>query len=222
MENNQEDPRDLLRKLKVLQNTLPGTDFDKFPRSPQEAFMMWLKEAIAAEVQEPHAMTLSTVDDYGCPDARVLILKNVDERGWHFAAKAGSPKGVQLVNKGYAALTFYWPEQARQVRLRGKAEQLSDEECLQDFFDRPLGSRVSAMASKQSSKLESRAELLGSVEAVKASFKENPDQPCVDWKVYAVLPETVEFWQGTADRLHERLQYVAAGPGQWETQLLWP
>lgn len=222
MSHDQGGIRERLRSLKVLQNTSDGANFPGFPSKPQDAFKVWLEEAIAAGVQEPHAMTLSTVDENGYPDARVLILKNVDERGWHFASKAGGPKGTQLSNKGYAALTFYWPEQGRQIRIRGRTEPLSDEECRQDFFDRPPGSRVSALASKQSSVLQSRDELLKAVDEARASLEQAPNQAYDGWKVYAVKPDTVEFWQGTKDRLHERLQYVAQNDEEWEKHLLWP
>ncbi|KAI8719463.1 Pyridoxamine 5 -phosphate oxidase [Fusarium sp. LHS14.1] len=129
--------RNQLRHLKVLEGPLSKCDFEAFPNTPQAAFELWMQEAIEARVKEPHAMTLSTVDDQGWPDARVLILKNVDTRGWHFAIKGNSPKGKQLVTNPYASLTFYWPEQGRQVRIRGRAVQLPEEECRQDFLDRP-------------------------------------------------------------------------------------
>ncbi|KAE8381308.1 hypothetical protein BDV26DRAFT_278882 [Aspergillus bertholletiae] len=138
---DRDDIRTQLRSLPVLEGPFAAVDFDTFPSTPQDAFRRWLDEAIEAGVKEPHAMTLATVDEHGYPDARVLILKNIDDRGWHFAVKADSPKAQQLETNGYAALTFYWPQVGRQIRLRGLARQLSDAECREDFAERPLKSR---------------------------------------------------------------------------------
>ncbi|CAM1508155.1 Fc.00g050030.m01.CDS01 [Cosmosporella sp. VM-42] len=168
-------------------------------------------------------MTLSTVDERGWPDARVLILKNVDSRGWHFAVNADSPKGQQIAENSHVALTFYWPQIGRQIRLRGVASRLPDAECVQDFTARPLGSKVSAMATKQSRVLHDRDELLRAVDEAQKLMEEEPDQVLPKWTVYAVAPDVVEFWQGATDRLHKRLQYVPRrSGGEWQKQLLWP
>lgn len=168
-------------------------------------------------------MTLSTVDESGYPDARVLILKNVDTRGWHFAVKADSPKGKQLHSNGRAALTFYWPQVARQIRLRGRAIALSDEESAIDFQSRPLASRISAVASKQSEVLSGRSALTGNLAETEAKMAENPLLGVNKWRVYAVLPDVVEFWQGSDTRLHQRLQYLyKEDEDKWQRNLLWP
>ncbi|KAE8345121.1 hypothetical protein BDV24DRAFT_171060 [Aspergillus arachidicola] len=137
----QDNIRTQLRNLPVLEGPFAEANFANFPDTPQDAFRMWLDEAIKAGVKEPHAMTLATVDEQGYPDARVLILKNVDERGWHFAVKADSPKAQQLEANGCAALTFYWPQVGRQIRVRGTAIQLPDAECREDFAERPFKSK---------------------------------------------------------------------------------
>ncbi|KAM5343917.1 hypothetical protein ACJ41O_012454 [Fusarium nematophilum] len=215
--------REQLRNLKVLQGPLEAPNFDTFPATPHEAFTAWLQEAIAAGVKEPHAMTLSTVDEHGRPDARVLILKNSDERGFHLAIKADSPKGAQIAAHKHVALTFYWPEQGRQVRIRGAATQLLENECKKDFSDRPLESRIGAIASKQSQVLEDPGQLLEAVNSARRRLEDDPDFDMPGWKVYVVEPEAVEFWQGASDRLHQRLQYVAGSEiGTWKKQLLWP
>jgi pyridoxamine 5'-phosphate oxidase len=221
-EESKESLRDKLRQLPVLKGDLKHCDFNTFPETPQDAFHRWIIEAVDAGVREPHAMTLSTVDEQQRPDARVLILKNVDSRGWHFAAKANSPKGQQIANTGFAALTFYWREIGRQVRIRGKVVQLPDEECAKDFTDRPLGSRVAALGSKQSQQLESKDELDKAVADAKEYLEATPDYISPDWKVYAVQANEVEFWQGSGDRLHQRLQYVAGSDGEWTKGELWP
>ncbi|KAE8312624.1 hypothetical protein BDV41DRAFT_564991 [Aspergillus transmontanensis] len=140
----QDNIRTQLRNLPVLEGPFAEVNFANFPDTPQDAFRMWLDEAIKAGVKEPHAMTLATVDEQGYPDARVLILKNVDERGWHFAVKADSPKAQQLEANGCAALTFYWPQVGRQIRVRGTAIQLPDAECREDFAERPFKSKLNA------------------------------------------------------------------------------
>lgn len=215
--------RSLLRSLPVLKGTFHDPDFDNFPDTPQDAFKAWLNAAIQASVHEPHAMTLSTVDDQGWPDARILILKDVDNRGWHFSVKSGSPKGLQIANNHRVALTFYWPEVGRQIRLRGVATRLSDAECQADLNERPLASKISALASKQSQVMSDRKDLDVAMEQAKRTLENDPDSVSLDWSVYAVLPDIVEFWQGSPDRLHHRLQYSRGGNNDgWEKQLLWP
>ncbi|OJJ87615.1 pyridoxine/pyridoxamine 5'-phosphate oxidase [Aspergillus glaucus CBS 516.65] len=216
-----------LRTLPVLTGPFPNTSSnpDEFPPTPQETFQTWLSHAISSQIPEPHTMTASTTDEHNYPDARVLILKNLDERGWHFAAKGGSPKARQPHGNRNMALTFYWPGVGRQVRVRGRVVVLGEEECGEDFGERSLGSRVSAMASVQSRVLEDREVLVrraAEVEEAMASGKED-EVSMPEWKVYAVDPVAVEFWQGSSDRLHQRLQYVRkADCAGWVKELLWP
>ncbi|CAG9975558.1 unnamed protein product [Clonostachys byssicola] len=215
--------KSLLRGLPVLQGAHDESALDSLGETPHAAFQKWLSDAIEAGVREPHAMTLSTVDSLGFPDARVLILKNVDERGWHFAVKSTSPKGQHIAGNPRVALTFYWPEICRQVRIRGSALRLPDEECRQDFAQRPLGSRISAMASNQSQVLLDAGDLLKSRSIAEEIFSQNPDTILSDWAVYAVTPIEVEFWQGQADRQHKRLKYVLRPDDQsWGKAELWP
>lgn len=210
-----------LRNTKVLEGPFLDLDINTLPDTPHDAFKSWFHDALTAGVREPHAMTVSTVDEQGYPDARVLILKNVDARGWHFAAKADSPKGRQLADTGRAALTFYWPHLARQVRLKGKAAALADEECMQDYQARPIESRISAVASRQSEVLVDREALERNLAETEAIMKEDPFSGMKKWRVYAVAPETVEFWQGDSSRLHKRVQYVQK-EGVWQKHMLWP
>ncbi|KAK4948128.1 hypothetical protein LTR10_013182 [Elasticomyces elasticus] len=215
--------RTRLRHLPVLKGPLADAAFDSLPDIPYQAFEVWISAAIAAGVPEPHAMTVSTVDENGWPDARVLILKNVDERGWHFAVKAGSPKGQQITANPHVALTFYWPQMGRQVRIRGLAVTLPAEECATDFLDRPMASRVSAMASKQSRVLTHPTELQASLEKADSDLHSNPQYVSPEWRVYAVTPDTVEFWQGASDRLHGRLRFArTTEEGFWRRESLWP
>lgn len=230
------DVRALLRGLPSLKGPYEPVDWESFPDSPQRAFVSWLRDAIrvgsssgqaAGLPYEPHAMTLSTVTADGQADARVLILKNVDERGWHFAAKADSPKGRQLQNNAACSLTFYWSALGRQVRIRGHARPLPVAECAADFLSRPIASRVSALASKQSEVMgdyKQSAELLAeNTKKVQVKFDENPEYVSPEWLVYAVDPTEVEFWQGATDRQHGRLRYVRDDDDQsWQRERLWP
>ena len=142
--------KDTLRALNVLQGPFVPFDVEDVPEEPVELFLHWLDIAIASDVPEPHAMTLSTVDADGFPDARVLILKNVDEAGFHFAISSASRKGRHLAAMPEVALTFYWQKLARQVRVRGTAVDLGDEARAADFAARPSASRAAAMLGRQS------------------------------------------------------------------------
>lgn len=167
-------------------------------------------------------MTLSTVDEDGFPDARVLILKNLDHRGWHFAIKADSPKGQQIIKNPAVALTFYWPQLGRQIRVRGRVIELAAAESAKDFLDRPLGSKVAAVASKQSEIMEHGSVLRENIVKAKEMILQDPQFVASAWKVFAVAPSTVEFWQGATDRMHQRLRYESIGHNQWTQHVLYP
>lgn len=215
--------KEKLRQIPSLKAPLPDLDLATMPATPHEAFVRWLDSALAAGVREPHAMTLSTVDENGWPDARVLILKNVDARGWHFAIKGESPKARQIDNQPMVALTFYWPALGRQVRLRGKAVVLPAQECAEDFLGRPVGSRASAIASTQSEILDNPEELAQRLADAQAFVEANPSHVESGWRVYAVAPTVVEFWQGASDRNHKRWRYTVSQDGTaWSTARLWP
>lgn len=125
--------RSQLRGLPALTGNAPRIDFAALPADPLDLFTTWLQHAVAADVAEPHAMTLSTVDSDGMPDARVLVLKDVNTRGWAFASTKSSIKGQQIDQQPYAALTFWWQPLVRSVRLRGPVVEASREESLADL-----------------------------------------------------------------------------------------
>ncbi|KPA37457.1 pyridoxamine 5 -phosphate oxidase [Fusarium langsethiae] len=214
-----------LRALEVLEGSShPKTDFDSFPDTPQQAFEAWLDEAIESGVPEPHAVTLSTTDQDGRPDARVLILKNVDNRGWHFAIKADSPKGRQISTNNNVALTFYWPKIGRQIRLRGRAVSLPRSECDADFSARSTAAKVTAIVSKQSQPMHNPREMDACLKdglLRQESVRENLSSE--GWVVYAVSADTAEFWQASSDRLHQRLKYSwDEAKSGWCKVALWP
>jgi pyridoxamine 5'-phosphate oxidase len=201
----------LLRELPSLAGPLPEFDPTKASDTPQEQFLAWLRDAVAAGVKEPHAMTLGTVDADGSPDARVLILKDLDERGWHFATSRQSPKGHQLSVTPTVSLTFYWPALGRQVRIRGEAVDLGREAAAADFWARSADARANAALARQSQVMEAD---------VAVPITEAIDVP-ESWSVFAVKPAGVEFWQARTDRRHIRLRYDTAG-ASWKTTRLWP
>lgn len=201
----------LLRELPSLAGPLPDFDPAASAEVPQDQFIIWLREAIAAGIMEPHAMTLATVDAEGRPDARVLILKDIDERGWHFATSRTSPKGQQISGTAEVALTFYWPHLGRQVRIRGTAADLGPEAAAADFWARSADARANAALERQSQIMNGEREQSAA----------DPSEVPAGWSVFAVGPESVEFWQGRTDRQHVRLLYSRDENG-WKTTRLWP
>ena len=189
---------------------------------PLARFREWQEAAVAAVVTLPEAMTLSTADEAGRPSARTVLLKGVDERGFVFFTNYESRKGRQLGANPHAALTFLWhTEPRRQVLVTGSVEKVPRAESEAYFATRDAGSRLGAWASRQSSPLESRAELDSAFAEAEARFGE--DVPLPDWwGGYVLRPETIEFWESRPSRLHERVRYSRAADGSWETTLLSP
>jgi pyridoxamine 5'-phosphate oxidase len=213
--------RDLLRSLPVF--AVEPTDFDpeSVPDEPADLFTSWLLQAIDAGVPEPHALTLSTCDSDGRPDARTLILKDVDGAGWWFATASNSAKGQQLASQPSVALTFYWPALARQVRVRGRVSAASRERSAADFRARGIGARAVALAGTQSAPLASRDECAIAVRAATGCIEAMPEIVPPTWTLYAAVADNVEFWQADADRQHLRVQYRRDGD-RWTHMMLWP
>jgi pyridoxamine 5'-phosphate oxidase len=213
--------RDLLRGLPVFDRPLPAFDPESAPGEPSALFLSWLREAIDAGVSEPHAMTLSTVDGEGHPDARVLILKDVDPAGWQFATAATSAKGAQLAASPHAALSFHWREQGRQVRVRGAVAPADPSLSAADFLAKPDGSRIAGLVGRQSAVLEDPRKLALEIEAAGQRLAEDPLAVPEDHAVYVLTPAEVQFWQGDRERQHVRLRYRRSDNG-WMTERLWP
>ena len=210
-----------MRGLPVLAGALPTFEVGEAPAGPIDLFVSWLREAASAGVVEPHVMTLATVDADGWPDARVLLLREVDESGWHFATDSISAKGRQLAGQSVACLVFYWPEQGRQVRVRGRVATLDREACARDFLTRSPVSRAASLAGPQSEVLPALSELDRAVSDAERRVADAPDTVFERHTVYVVVPSSVEFWQGDPDRRHVRLRYREVG-GSWTKELLWP
>ncbi|RKS07942.1 pyridoxamine 5'-phosphate oxidase [Nocardiopsis sp. Huas11] len=215
--------RDQLRGLPVFAGPLATFDPSSAPADPADLFTRWFTEAVEAGVSEPHAMTVSTVDDLGAPSSRVVIMKDFTPEGWWFATTTTSRKGRDLEENPAVALAFYWGPQGRQVRVRGTAERASAQECADDFLARPLESRVAGLHGHQSKPLTDLAEIDRAAERSRERLLADPDLAPDDWGLYLVTPVEVEFWQGDPDRRHTRLSYGRAEPGApWHRTLLWP
>jgi pyridoxamine 5'-phosphate oxidase len=189
-------------------------------RDALRQFERWFEEALAAKLPLPNAMTLATVAPGGAPSARIVLLKGVDQSGFQFYTNYRSRKGRELDARPAACLLFAWAELERQVRVDGRVERVAAAESDAYYASRPLGARLSAWASPQSERVPDRLSLEKSMDMVRQRYGENPPRP-PHWGGYRVLAESVEFWQGRADRLHDRLVYTRAGAG-WKIERLAP
>ncbi len=214
--------RDTLRGLTVLSGS-KNAQFnpDETPDTPHQLFIEWLELAIKQNLNEPHAMVLSTTDDQGFPNARTLILKNIDEQGWYFAISNNSPKGRQIQQQSHVALTFYWKSLARQIRITGPATTMHDDINHHDFLSRSESARAMAMMGKQSHVLNAQKDLISEQQRQLEWLQNNPDHVMQDWKVYCVKANQVEFWQGHESRNHIRLRYQLNNNRFHKTRL-WP
>ena len=187
---------------------------------PIRQFERWFEEALRAKLPLPNAMTLATSTASGAPSARAVLLKGVDRGGFVFYTNFGSRKARELDAGAGACLVFLWSALERQVRIEGTAERVADADADAYFASRPLGARHSAWASPQSDRVASRAVLEKSMQEARSRHGERPPRP-PNWGGYRVLPRQIEFWQGRADRLHDRLLYVR-NSGGWGIERLAP
>jgi pyridoxamine 5'-phosphate oxidase len=189
--------------------------------NPFEQFNNWFQEALNAELPEPTAMHLATVSPAGKPSGRIVLLKGVDT-GFVFYTNYDSRKGKDLINNPYAAITFFWAELERQVRIEGRIEKVKSELSDEYFRSRPLESQYGALASPQSQVVENRDVLERIYQEVLQKFDgQQPPRPD-NWGGFRVLPEVFEFWQGRKSRLHDRLRYKIAADDHWKIERLAP
>jgi pyridoxamine 5'-phosphate oxidase len=187
---------------------------------PFKQFERWFEDALRARLPLPNAMTLATADASGRPSARVVLLKGVDGRGFVFYTSYRSRKARELQARASACLVFIWSDLERQVRIEGNVEKVTAAESDEYFASRPPGARLSAWASPQSDRVADRGVLEAAMEQARSRYADAPPRP-ESWGGYRVIPGEFEFWQGRADRLHDRLVYVRA-PDGWRIGRLAP
>ena len=195
------------------------TDVD---RDPLRQFQNWFDTSVAANILEPNAMTLATVTPDGKPDARIVLLKGLDARGFVFYTNFLSRKGKELAVNPQATLVFLWAELERQVRVEGVVERVSNEEADAYFHSRPLGSQLGAWASTQSEIIPDRAYLEERHQELAKEYADREIPRPSHWGGYRVIPDGIEFWQGRTSRLHDRLRYDREGDDNWIVRRLAP
>ena len=189
---------------------------------PIQQFERWFEEARAAEPELPEAASLSTAGADGRPSARIVLLKDFDERGFVFYTNYESRKGRELTEKPHAALVFHWRPLKRQISITGSVNRVSHEESQKYHQTRPRGSQVGAHASRQSQVIGSRQVLEERFRELTAEYEGRQIPLPSYWGGYRLVPEAIEFWQGRQDRLHDRLLYTRGSDGLWQIERLSP
>lgn len=202
--------------------TLAGLSEANADRDPFQQFQVWLAEAVAAQLPEPNAMTLATIAPDGKPSARMVLLKDFDERGFTFYTNYDSAKGQQLIQTPWAALVFWWAQLERQVRIEGRVEKVSAQESDEYFASRPETSQLGAWVSNQSQVIASREVLEKRFAQLKEKYAGQAIPRPPHWGGFRVIPDSIEFWQGRPSRLHDRLRYRLLKDGSWLRERLAP
>lgn len=201
--------------------TQAGLTRESLEANPLQQFDRWFTQAVQGQVLEPNAMQIATVDTKGKPTLRTVLLKSYDDKGFVFYTNYNSQKAQQIAANPQVALLIFWKELERQVEITGRAEKVSTLESLRYFTSRPRGSQLGAWVSVQSSIITSRNLLEMKLEEIKRKFNEGAIPLPDFWGGYRVIPETIEFWQGRSNRLHDRFEYRRTAQG-WDIVRLSP
>lgn len=188
---------------------------------PIAQFTRWFEEALKAQVNEPNAMNVATVDAAGKPSSRIVLIKQFDARGFTWFTNYDSRKGAELAHNPHAAILFFWSELERQIRIEGRVERVDAGESEAYFHTRPLKSRLAALASAQSAPIANRAALEHNYDAVASQYGDQPPRP-ENWGGLRLVPEYIEFWQGRRSRFHDRIVYTRQADGSWTRHRLQP
>lgn len=194
-------------------------DISNMYPSPLLQFALWFEEAGKAGIPEPNAMVLATVSPDGKPSSRVVLLKEFNGTGFIFFTNYNSKKGHELLLNPNACLNFWWGPLERQIRINGVIEKISEKESDDYFYSRPIGSQAGAIISPQSAEIESREWL--EQKFIEVQLKGELKRPA-HWGGYILLPDSLEFWQGRSNRLHDRLLYEKSADGNWKIKRIAP
>jgi len=201
--------------------TLKSLNLSEVENSPMAQFAIWLEEAIKAEVNEPNAMNLATINQQNRPSARIVLLKALDQ-GLVFYTNYESRKGSDLLARPFAALTFFWPELERQVRIEGEIEKVSAANSDKYFLSRPIASQIGAWTSPQSQVIPDRSFLEKREKEMTLRFQSEALVRPANWGGFRLNPYYFEFWQGRASRLHDRIVFEKGTSTEWTKKILAP
>ena len=199
---------------------LKHKDLIDFTPNPFELFGNWYDLAIETEINDPNAMTLSTISN-NRPSSRVVLLKSHDEKGFVFYTNSNSKKGKSISENNNIALNFHWKTQNRQIRIEGQAEIVSPEIADSYFNSRPRGSQIGAWSSNQSAELNARSELIENIKKFEKKYEDQDIPRPSHWNGYLVKPQLIEFWQEMPFRIHDRVVYTLLN-NEWEIKKLYP
>ena len=199
---------------------LKHKDLIDFTLNPFELFANWYDLAIETEIDDPNAMTLSTISN-NKPSSRVVLLKSHDEKGFVFYTNSNSKKGKSISENNNIALNFHWKTQNRQIRIEGQAKIVSSEIADSYFNSRPRGSQIGAWSSNQSAELNARSELIDNIKKFEKKYEDQDIPRPSHWNGYLVKPQLIEFWQEMPFRIHDRVVYTLFN-NKWEIKKLYP
>lgn len=196
---------------------------DQVPNNPFDLFQKWMMDAINVHVPEPNAMTLSSIDEHGYPQSRVVLLKETTQKGFVFYTNYNSNKAKEMAIHDKVSLLFNWLETERQVRIVGEVEKVDPAKSADYFSKRPRGSQLGAWSSPQSKVIPNRSFLTENYKHVQEKFEGLNQVDCPDfWGGYLVRPKSIEFWQGRNNRMHDRIKFIQGSDHSWDTVRLAP